>query len=221
MSELLQRLWGEIAAFLLSPGMSRAKFFVDMFSQYLNSGDSLLDLGCGPGHLGVYANRRYGQKVTFVDVKSPWGYIGQWLLSGPSAKTLARRHNLPYVLYDGSDLSAFTDGTFDTVLIAFALHHADDPDAVLAEAVRVAGKRVIVLEDIPANEREAWVNHYVDALVNLEISGHPHSNRTRAEWEQAFLSLGLKLVSVRSFYSSLYFFLRMPNTIFVLKKQAS
>jgi ubiquinone/menaquinone biosynthesis C-methylase UbiE len=220
MLDFLERLWGKIAAFLLSPGMSRAKFFVDMFSRYLNPGDSLLDLGCGPGHLGVYADSRYGQKVTFVDVKSPWGYIGQWLLSGPSAKILARRQNRSYVIYDGRKLP-FPDGAFDTVLIAFALHHADDPDAVLAEAVRVARKQVIIFEDIPANKREALVNHYVDALVNLEISGHPHSNRTRAEWELSFASLGLKLLYAKSFYSSLYFFLRMPNTIFVLEKQVS
>ncbi len=41
---------------------------------------------------------------------------------------------------------AFEDGSFDLVMLSHVLHEADDPAAALAEARRVARRRVCVLE---------------------------------------------------------------------------
>jgi len=64
------------------------------------------------------------------------------------AKALAQKHAMRYVVCGGVRLP-FADGEFDTVLLLSVLHHAKSPEAVLAEAARVARHRVIVFEDIP------------------------------------------------------------------------
>jgi SAM-dependent methyltransferase len=51
------------------------------------------------------------------------------------------------LLYDGLHIP-FPDDSFDVVLLIFALHHADDPAAVLREARRVCRRHVIAFEDV-------------------------------------------------------------------------
>jgi ubiquinone/menaquinone biosynthesis C-methylase UbiE len=216
MKKFIQKIWGRFAALLLSSSFKRAKYFAERFAQYLTKGETLLDLGCGTGHIGLYVHLQYGLKVVLADVAPAWGYIGQWLLGVPCAKALACRHKLNYTRYDGERLP-YNDNAFDVVLVAFAMHHAEYPDDVLFEAVRVAKKRIVIFEDIPNSEREARLNRFADALVNLEFFGHPHHNRTFAEWESAFRSRGLKIVHSESFISKL-FGLPFPNTMFILDK---
>lgn len=51
--------------------------------------------------------------------------------------------HIPTVRYDGDRLP-FPDDSFDCVLLVDVLHHAEDAEAVLREAARVARKSVIV-----------------------------------------------------------------------------
>ena len=105
------------------------------------AGRSLLDLCTGTGEIALRCGRR-GARVTAVDLT-------------PSMFTRAERktRGLP-VRFAGMDARqlAFPDGSFDAVLLSFALH--DMPrkvrTQVLREAARVARERLVVLDyDVP------------------------------------------------------------------------
>ena len=91
----------------------------------------------------------------------------------------------------------FKDNTFDRSMILTVLHHTDQQKEVLKEAMRVTKNRIIVIEDIYTNKMNKCITQFVDSIINLEIKGHPHSNRTDSEWRLFFKSLGLKIVNVR------------------------
>jgi ubiquinone/menaquinone biosynthesis C-methylase UbiE len=119
-------------------------------------GRSLLDLCTGTGEIALRCARR-GARVTAVDLT-------------PSMLTRAKRKapGLP-VCFAGMDARrlAFPDGTFDTVLLSFALH--DMPrkvrTQVLREAARVARETLVVLDyDVP--RRGLW-RRVVLALLGL------------------------------------------------------
>jgi len=210
-----RNLWGRIVARLLSgPGMSRARTFVTRFSRFVDVDETLLDLGCGTGQVGLFSRLYRRQNVTLADVRPPWWYIGQWLFGVPCAKALAQKYAMRYVMCDGVRLP-FADGEFDTLLLLSVLHHAKSPEAVLAEAARVSRKRVIVFEDIPRTRCEALVCWVADVLINLEVPlpGRSHGNRSQVAWEKAFGSVGLRVTHVESFHIPLF-----PITMFVLGK---
>ncbi|PSR02804.1 MAG: hypothetical protein BRD47_02135 [Bacteroidetes bacterium QS_8_68_28] len=89
----------------------------------------VLDLGAGEGFVGEWLHQRYGAEVVLADV-------GDF-----------NRTDLPQVVYDGCQLP-FEDDAFDAVVLYFVLHHAEDPEAVLREAMRVAEGRVVVAESV-------------------------------------------------------------------------
>jgi SAM-dependent methyltransferase len=115
-------------------------------------------------------------------------------------------------LYDGRRFP-FTDDAFETALILTVLHHAQDPDQVLAEARRVA-RRVIVIEDVVRGRLHATATKAWDSLMNLEFVGHPHTNRTNEGWLRAFDEAGLALVERRDLWS----FLIMWQVTYVLER---
>ncbi len=132
---------------------------------------SLLDLGCGEGEVGQALARR-GFDVTFADVAD----------FHDDAAT-------PFVRYDGHRLP-FANDAFDVVVLYFVLHHCDDAERVLREAVRV-GRRVVVVESVYRTPRELAMLTRLDKLANRLRGGwqmaaqeeHLHF-RTAAAWRE-------------------------------------
>jgi SAM-dependent methyltransferase len=97
----------------------------------LRDGDSVLDIGCGNGHvldeLGLF--RRVHRRG--IDV-APRG--------APAGVTIEA--------YDGWSVP-FADRSFDVTIICYVLHHLSRAHArrILGEALRVTRRRVILLED--------------------------------------------------------------------------
>lgn len=156
--------------------MRRARRIAAWLEEILPAGASVLDVGAGLGHL-ARALRDRGHRVVTVDPR--------WRLPA----TAAAEH----LQASGDDLPV-RDRTFDVVLLAFVLHHAppDAHAAMLAEAVRVARRAVILLEDTYRTERERKLNAAVDSALNAELIGHPHSNRTAAAWCDQLAAVGLR-----------------------------
>jgi len=97
--------------------------------------ESVLDVGCGEGVLTVeWAGRLARGRVVGVDLDDP-ALRAKW-------ETRARP-NLDFVAADATALPFGAD-EFDTVAGIEVLEHVPDPDAVLAEMVRVARRRVLV-----------------------------------------------------------------------------
>jgi len=95
------------------------------------------------------------------------------------------------VIYDGETVP-FSDSSFDVALLITVLHHAREPDTVLAEARRVA-TTTIVIEEIYNGTISKWATYAIDSLFNLEFFGHPRSNRTDEGWKTAFERLGFRV----------------------------
>lgn len=89
-----------------------------------------LDIGCGDGLL-LKLLKEKGIQAEGVDI-SPEG-VAKCMAAGFVAKVHSVDEPLPYA-----------DGSFDTVILLDILEHVYDPEAVLADAARVARKTVIV-----------------------------------------------------------------------------
>ena len=144
---------------------------------YLQTSDRVLDTGAGNCVLCEQLRLR-GYNVVALDL----------------ANLSFVRHVEP-IVYDGERMP-FDDESFEVAMVITVLHHARNPDAVLAELRRVA-KRVIVIEEIYENSFEKYCTYAVDSLFNLEFFNHPRSNRTDAGWRSAFLSLGFDVDAAR------------------------
>jgi SAM-dependent methyltransferase len=107
------------------------------------------DLGCGEGYLTIEA-ARWAKRVVAVDRSKD--VLAQ-------AKALATRRKIRNITWKQGELehAPIADTSMDVVLLSQALHHAERPAAVLAEARRIlrAGGRVVVL-DLRRHD-EAWV----------------------------------------------------------------
>lgn len=143
-------------------------------SPWMSHKDRLLEVGSGPGSV-IFEFRRAGFQVDALDVSD-------------TSYSVA----LAPTLYDGRHMP-YANEAFDTALLLTVLHHTTHPEDILIEAARVA-RRVIVLEDVYDG---AWQRKYTkvaDSITNLEFFGHPHSNRSDAEWRDSFARLNLDLL---------------------------
>jgi SAM-dependent methyltransferase len=101
---------------------------VRSLSAHLGRLDSLLDIGCGDGvNLRKLAAAANATRFAGVDV-----------FVRPTA-------TIDVIHYDGHNLP-FPDKSFDGVTLVDVLHHCDDAERVLSEALRVA-TRVVAIKD--------------------------------------------------------------------------
>ena len=149
-------------------------------ARHLPAGGRVLDLGCGEGHVGGELARR-GFAVTLADVAD------------------FRAVPLPFVRHDGRRLP-FADGAFDAVVLYFVLHHAADARLVLAEAMRI-GRRVVVVESVYRTPLGLRVLTSLDKAANRLRGGeqmadqeeHLHFRRAE-EWSAMAADLGGRVV---------------------------
>jgi ubiquinone/menaquinone biosynthesis C-methylase UbiE len=154
-----------------------------LLRDYLERGETVLDLGCGSLVVAEQIERYAPVRVVGLD------------------RLAFARRRLPLVLYGGGTLP-FRDRSFDTVVLAFVLHHCEDGGVeALGEAGRVARRRVLVLEDAYEHALERWLTRVVDRLLNrIENPGIPVPLRFRpaGEWQRLFTDLGLRVEAVRT-----------------------
>ena len=141
---------------------------------YFNAGERILTIGAGTCFIDREL-RKLGFDVTSLDVKNTS------LVS-----------EIDPVIYDGTNIP-FRDKEFDVAVIFYVLHHTKDPDQVLLEAKRVA-RRLFIKEDLYTSSWQKRFVFLIDSILNLEFSGHPHSNRRDEEWKDTFQRLGLRMV---------------------------
>jgi SAM-dependent methyltransferase len=106
----------------------RVRVLADHISDLIPTGGTVLDLGCGDGSIA----RRV------MDQRPDLSFEGVDILIRP-------RTHIRVTQFDGGRLP-FPDQSFDYVTVIDVLHHTDQPAEVLAEAVRVA-RRGVVLKD--------------------------------------------------------------------------
>ncbi len=108
-------------------------------------GEQAVDLGCGTGRHAALLAARYRQ-VLAVDVSAPMLELA-----------MARRGlaNITYQQRDLCEVRADTDGAFDLVLSAYALHHVDDLDQTLRGIRELAapGGRIVLVDNVAATRQ--------------------------------------------------------------------
>ncbi len=119
-------------------------------------GASVLEVGCGPGHLSVRMARDHDLRVTASDLD-------------PAMVERARRSversfeaadpGRPVLVQADVAALPFEDGMFDAVVSTFSMHHWADPDAGLAEIHRVLrpGGRALIWD---FSRRVRWVERH-------------------------------------------------------------
>ncbi len=147
------------------------------FESFLPASGKLLDIGAGTGHVAALLQTP-ARSVVASDIMD--------LLMLP----------LPYVLCDGKQLP-FLAGTFSAALLVTVLHHVPKSDhpQFLKEAARVLkpGGKLVVMEDVYRSSAELEATKFFDSVMNGEFAGHPHSNRTLADWVALMNQAGLQV----------------------------
>jgi len=141
----------------------------------LEPGMSVLDVGCGEGWvIGELASDKHPVKgLDIVDIR--------------------RAPTDDFALYSGTTLPC-PDQSFDLVMLNFVLHHLpnEEKPKLLREAMRIARKRIFVLEDTPRTPIDwlaAWLHgrkyrREIGSTADFGFYG-------RRQWEKIFAAEGL------------------------------
>ncbi len=158
----------------------------------------LLDLGAGEGYVGAALADRIQAHVTLADVVD------------------LNRTGLPHTRYDDRALP-FASDAFDVTVLYFVLHHAEDPEQVLREALRVTSGRVLIVESVYTGRWQRRALQAADRLANRLRGGRAmraqeaHLRfRTAGAWRGAIEQAGGRVVGEERFGSRFH-----PQVLFV------
>ena len=144
---------------------------------FLKQKDKIIDLGAGHC-LYTKLLKDKGYDVQPVDIENSSYYP-----------------EIEVYIYDGEHLP-FKDNEFDVCLLRSVLHHTTNPEVVLKEAVRVSKKLIIYENVITNNIFQRYSTYLMDCIMNKELIGGPHANKTDKEWRLLFEKSELDLVNI-------------------------
>jgi len=144
--------------------------------EFIDQKAKILDIGCGSAIIANTFQQFFDTEVIGVDVVD------------------RRVHPIPFSRIDGHNLN-FLDRTFDNVLIAFTLHHSQDPIALLKEAKRACKGKIFIYEDLPEGFlSRVFCNIHGFSFDNFFGNKSKTVFKTETEWKEVFRSLDLNLV---------------------------
>jgi ubiquinone/menaquinone biosynthesis C-methylase UbiE len=186
---------------------------------YLFSGGKYLDIGAGSGDLAAMLEE--SSAATFYEMDTQdWrreeirlrrGHSVQRRIASPAEKPL-RCGNFCIAAGEAVPIK---DNTLDGISIFGVLHHTKDPEHILCEALRAVKPegKILLYEDTYNNKWQEWKTKLLDSIGNLEFIGHPHSNKTLAEWKDLFNKYPIRIIAEKSFA-----FTGFQISFFVLQK---
>jgi ubiquinone/menaquinone biosynthesis C-methylase UbiE len=179
--------------------LPRANAIIDSFSSVIQPHSRIIDIGAGKGLLAQEMAQRFNARVTMVDVAS------------------YNQTNLPLSVCDSRAL-AFTDNSFDYALLSFVLHHSQNPDFILREALRVA-HQVIVIENHVEGKFRGAVTRLLDSWPAIRYGTPPcYFTKTRDEWLKWFKQFSVDEQVLSEFSLELDFF---QNFAVLLRRQTT
>jgi SAM-dependent methyltransferase len=143
----------------------------------------VLDVAGGTGHVA----RAYAEHVrcaTVLDLTAEMLAVGKREVDAASVAN---------VIFQRGEANAmpFLDGSFDLAISRFAVHHFDDPGAVLAEMARVcrAGGRVAIMDLVVAEPEHADAYNHRERLRDPSHTRGLSAEELRATIEGAELTV--------------------------------
>ena len=155
---------------------------LSLLEPHLDGVGSVLDVGCGSGYVAWQLGQRFAGEVHAVD-------IGDF----------RRVPVANFAPFDGRRLP-YPDGRFDLVLFSFVLHHVPDvfKPLLLAEARRVARRKLVVLEDTPRGPLDRLASWCHGHRFRRSIqSDERFGFLTDSEWTRLFGELDLRPTHVQ------------------------
>ena len=136
-----------------------------MLSDFIKSGDSVLDVGCGTAVLTECLAEMFGAQVTGVDVID------------------IRVPQIPFQLFNGVSIP-FPDRSFDHVVVSYTLHHCHEPQSLIEECLRVARKTILIFEDLPSGPfGRLLVTLHVEAFrIQFRLKERGGDYRSALDW---------------------------------------
>lgn len=157
---------------------------VDVLSRHLAelmpARATVLDVGCGDGLISaLVGERRPDLSVSGMDI------------------AVRGATHIPVDEFDGRSIPR-ADGSEDVVMLVDVLHHADDPMGLLAEAVRVADRAVVLKDVMTLGLLSEPTLRFMDWVGNAR-HGVPLPYRFWAQdrWRSAFAELDLRAEAER------------------------
>jgi SAM-dependent methyltransferase len=137
-------------------------------------GAKILDVGCGDGLLAkLMGELRPDVSIEGIDV-----------LVRPGT-------HIPVHAFDGKRID-FADGSFDAVMFVDVLHHTDDPEVLIGEAMRVARSCILIKDHtrdgVLANRTLAFMDWVGNAHHGVAL---PYNYWKREKWREMFSRRGL------------------------------
>lgn len=135
------------------------------------------DLGCGDGYLTIEASR-FARRVVAIDRSEAVLDRAKKLAATKLARRAPGETGVIEWMRGEIEHLPLDDESVDVALLSQALHHATDPNAALAEAVRILrpGGRVLILE--LRRHEETWVR---ERLGDRWLGFDDHELRTMME----------------------------------------
>lgn len=161
-------LWSDRAQAYRESAAHREGPDLDLVVEWAAGAETALDVAAGGGHVARRL-REAGLKVVTTD-------------AAPGMQ--------PDVVCRGEDLP-FADGSFDVVACRVAAHHFADVRAAVREMARVAGDRVIVVDNLYGGEA-------LEEAEQLRDPSHVR-NYSEEEWRTMLEEAGLGVDDVRFF----------------------
>ena len=148
---------------------------------------TVLDLGCGEGYVAAELAERLTGDVRMMDIVD------------------YHRAELLFTLYNGKSIPLDTNAV-DTVLMYFVLHHAADAEQLVREGLRVAGRRLVVIESTYQSLAGRRLLEIIDRIANaLRSRGAMRDQRlvfrTVASWRRLIQQEGGTILQEETFGS--------------------
>lgn len=152
----------------------RTRVLAGVLSEMMPERSRVLDVGCGDGLIDKII---MAQRDTYIE--------GIDTLIRPST-------HIPVRAFDGFTIP-YPDRSVDVVMFVDVLHHAEDPNLLLAEAARV-GRRVLIKDHF----KEGFLSTQTLRVMDWVGNAHhgvvlPYNYWSRSEWDAAFRQAGLRV----------------------------
>jgi len=143
----------------------RSKIITSAYAEWIDPSSKVLDIGCGNGVIDEELINFFHCSIIGTDVMD------------------YRKRELPFVLMSEQDKLPFNDKEFDICMFNDALHHCNNQEGLLNEAMRVADK-ILLFEMEPtiiAKILDVAINQIHNPRMNI-----PLNIRTLQEWRDYF-----------------------------------